>query len=52
VAVVTPDATNIMLTATGTQARILKGLPCLLGLMTGNIVMSALFARSIVLIVR
>jgi threonine/homoserine/homoserine lactone efflux protein len=35
VAAVTPGPSNIMLTATGAQAGILGGLPCLLGVTTG-----------------
>ena len=35
VAAVTPGPTNIMLTATGAQAGVLRGLPCLLGVSTG-----------------
>jgi threonine/homoserine/homoserine lactone efflux protein len=39
VAAVTPGPSNIMLTATGAQAGILRGLPCLLGVTTGMGVM-------------
>jgi len=35
VAAVTPGPSNIMLTATGAQVGILRGLPCLLGVTTG-----------------
>ena len=35
VAAVTPGPSNIMLTAAGAQAGVLKGLPCLLGVTTG-----------------
>jgi len=35
VAAVTPGPSNIMLTAAGAQAGVLRGLPCLLGVMTG-----------------
>jgi len=35
VAAVTPGPSNVMLTATGAQAGILRGLPCLLGVATG-----------------
>jgi threonine/homoserine/homoserine lactone efflux protein len=35
VAAVTPGPSNIMLTATGAQAGVLRGLPCLLGVTTG-----------------
>src|ERR1041385_5091821 len=35
VAAVTPGPSNIMLTAAGAQAGILRGLPCLLGVATG-----------------
>ena len=39
VAAVTPGPSNIMLTAAGAQAGILRGLPCLLGVTTGMGVM-------------
>ena len=35
VAAITPGPSNIMLTAAGAQAGVLKGLPCLLGVTTG-----------------
>jgi len=35
VAAVTPGPSNVMLTATGAQAGIVRGLPCLLGVATG-----------------
>jgi threonine/homoserine/homoserine lactone efflux protein len=39
VAAVTPGPSNIMLTATGAQAGVVRGLPCLLGVTTGMGVM-------------
>src|SRR5947199_10268950 len=39
VAAVTPGPSNIMLTAAGAQAGVLRGLPCLLGVTTGMGVM-------------
>jgi threonine/homoserine/homoserine lactone efflux protein len=39
VAAVTPGPSNIMLTAAGAQAGVLKGLPCLLGVTTGMALM-------------
>lgn len=44
VAAVTPGPSNVMLTATGAQAGVLRGLPCLFGVGAGMGLMMALVA--------